>query len=867
MQEAVRHEKLTDSSPHNHKSVQKHICSVCHVVFRRHDLLSRHIKMHSQSGSGRGTLGRTRLRSHSACDNCRNSRVKCSGRSPCDQCDKINRNCSFSADRSRLSADSGMQRTVTYAAQPTTLTSHSCEIEVGSVALSYTPMLSEGRNVPSTTDADAMISQHFGINEGYNPWTPPTPAWPWLHESMFLQDSTAEYWPLVEFADPTGQREFQDNTASSCQDESISFMASQPELSLSVSGYVNHAASTAPVAFASRPSHPDVTGETRLPCSETRRLAAKHQIQCVDKLVEAAVCSSSSSPTTNGEANFAPDHYIRFHILSCDVRDAFDLPQTDYGSYNDATASCLDRFVELYLENFWILWPLFPRHNFDPPELHPVLYLVLTSIGAMYGGREASSYGAMIHGKLRDLLAGSLFDLIKTDVESLCLGQARVLTQAAALYFGHKHGFSYAQHIGSVLLAQARHIDLFAGSSQRPYDEIMGEAKTWLNQWVLIESRKRLAFGIMRLEMYTSVLLGSHPLISAEEIDWKLPCTKYLWQTSFKSTSAFIAAIKQDEASGMRSDILFSDLVRIALDKDERLPPLDMLSRELLMIALQENVWRACRQRECLPRLTRTGISYFVVDDGLVSSDVDSASPPPPSKRQRRQSASRSLDDHLVRRSRTMHAIRYDSQQLASTLRRLERSSVMHSDTVATVTDRSCLMSCLLLYHLMLLRLHSDVEALHSISYRDTDRKNNSAALIEQAWVWTQTKDACIAVQHATSIFSLLHKEACQTHSIRAHFNFLTIIGLYHAAVVIWTYAGTHPSQDIDNGGNVDATWVLGDKDHEQYPIVQANSPKVVGLFVRLFDQISPAWSVRSSFAETARRLQTLAFPRPLPAA
>lgn len=381
------------------------------------------------------------------------------------------------------------------------------------------------------------------------------------------------------------------------------------------------------------------------------------------------------------------------------------------------------------MDNFWILWPLFAKHTFDVSNLHPILYLTLTSIGAMYGGKETSCYGAVMHEKLRDVLSGSLFELTEVDADSLSLGQSRVLTQAAALYFGQKRGFSYAQHIGSVLIAQARRMDLFASDSNQqsyPGAEDDHEAKTWLNGWLRSESRKRLAFAIMRVEMYTSVLLGSRSLVSSEELECNLPCNRYLWHTAFTSSSAFVAAIRQDAESSTLTGICFSDLVRIALDQDESLPPIDLLSRELLMMALQEPVWRACRQGACLPRLTRATVSRFIGDDGVESTDTDSASSPPPRKRRRTHSGSRCDEDHLIRRTRSMRAVCDSRKQLALNLRGAQRSLLMASDTIATTPDRSCLMSCLLLHHLSFFRLHSDVEALHSISYRTADGRTCS---------------------------------------------------------------------------------------------------------------------------------------------
>jgi hypothetical protein len=119
------------------------------------------------------------------------------------------------------------------------------------------------------------------------------------------------------------------------------------------------------------------------------------------------------------------------------------------------------------LKHFAPLWPLLGMQNFDMDLLHPLLYLTLSSIGAMYSGLKECHFGQMMHECVRKKLLAVAFEIEDLDDDFLWLGQARLLTQVAALYFGQKRAFSYAQHLGSVLAAQARRMDLFSAQAQQ----------------------------------------------------------------------------------------------------------------------------------------------------------------------------------------------------------------------------------------------------------------------------------------------------------------------------------------------------------------------------------------------------------------
>lgn len=104
-------------------------------------------------------------------------------------------------------------------------------------------------------------------------------------------------------------------------------------------------------------------------------------------------------------------------------------------------------------------------------------------------------------------------------------------------------------------------------------------------------------YCVMRLEMMSDLIYSVRPCLRAEEIDIELPCSKHLWQTEFVHTSDLVPAVLE-ELSAFTPRFVFPDVLRIALNDAENLPPLDHFTHELLISALQDTVWSVCHERE-----------------------------------------------------------------------------------------------------------------------------------------------------------------------------------------------------------------------------------------------------------------------------
>ena len=331
-----------------------------------------------------------------------------------------------------------------------------------------------------------------------------TMAWPWLHESLYLREDLNLDWydlpqngPAVNIAHPA-------------------FQESQHQ--------------SGGVASQSRITEPN-QGNLSLGALDSERQAVT-----IDLLVTTACDYAQRHEALDQSSDI---FYKRLPEMIESIKTAFEIKSpslTDFQYY-----------IDLYRLNFWPLWPLSPRQHFINYSFEPVLYIAMISIGAMYEDKESSAFGIALHNRLREELVRPVLEMDLPERFILPLGQARSLTQAAALYFGHQRAFSYASHLGGALVIQARTMNLF--TPKKHALNFMEEGTThWVRAWINRECRTRLALAILRLEMYTSALFMTRPLVSGHEMDIALPCSKYVWTTSFNSIEAFAAAIRDVSA-------------------------------------------------------------------------------------------------------------------------------------------------------------------------------------------------------------------------------------------------------------------------------------------------------------------------------
>lgn len=418
---------------HNHAHNRSgHPCSQCGIAFARRDILSRHLqKSHSRSSN------HARRRCHTACEGCRSARIKCSGSNPCQTCVAARKPCRFPQDGRRISqapAASDFNTSLSVPEPPTADETAPIQSEDDSTMplRSGRASLDAVNNVHHTASSGETFRTPIAANASYTDrdgWNDGRCArdgemdalpvdldgipWPWLHETLFLQD------------DPSSTM-------------------SLPQTSI-------HAESLSQSNVDASPPQSHLPLERRaldyIPRSEVHSLrpntARSHNnfdlrlAYEVEKVVDHA-----TKVAFEMDASLEKDSHWK--DASAGLTDLLEDRQNPQ-SPSAQGASVLHNFIRKYLVEFNPLWPMFSDDQFDPNELHPVLYLVLASIGSMYGSTRHKQFGTLMHKRLRRLLTAGLFDLEGCDGDHLWLAYARLLTQVQGLYFGQQQGFSYAQ--------------------------------------------------------------------------------------------------------------------------------------------------------------------------------------------------------------------------------------------------------------------------------------------------------------------------------------------------------------------------------------------------------------------------------------
>ncbi|GKU15805.1 unnamed protein product [Fusarium langsethiae] len=692
------------------------------------------------------------------------------------------------------------------------------------------------------------------------PWESTSAAdaafWPWLHEGLFLSDDSLGLLSVFGstdhafIGDPFAFPGFTLAGPASAPSGPSQLPASHVEGDTQTDWMAMPA--TAATPFCLRPPTPSHARACR-PAAGPGALSPPGEDGGVDvtalkqRAIDDLVALASQYQDSSVEASFCG----LWSRATSDLVTAFD-----FGSDLDSncststslkrTTETLEYFIKLYIDHFHPLWPMLPRRTLVTGNLHPVLYLVLTSIGSMYLGPVGSQYGVMMHNTMRRHLVMFLeIDIIQDSL--VWLAQARLLTQVAALYFGQPRAFSYAQHLGTLLTSQARRMCLFSGIVHRQRVSQFKRSKRIVQDaerfelWLVIEERRRLAFGIFRGGIFTSMLLNTKPLIALDEIDLEFPCCDAVWNGQDLDPRVALEMIEHDCTPSR--DMRASDIYSILLERDEVLPPLEPVAHELLLFGLQPLIWRFSYDRQIAQNLggeldMEPEISPAGDDDGFAGYS-------PPKKRRRRDTFA-SEAESLDARSYQMSDLIDERRRLMAALSKWERALALAKSFARTEQDRSYLLSGLILYHMSFLRLYAPVEDINQIHYRVSDKRPIPKDLIVATKTWTATPKARLALDKVRMIWTLITQQF-QPGKARSKFNFNAFIGLHHGAAVLWAYNGT---QALEHGrGTGSAPW----QSHGQVPAIplqgdHADITELLKSFLELFHKVSPAkWS---SFAD-----------------
>ena len=288
----------------------------------------------------------------------------------------------------------------------------------------------------------------------------------------------------------------------------------------------------------------------------------------------------------------------------------------------------------------------------------------------------------------------------------------------------------------------------------------------------------------MRADVYTSVLLNSRPLLSPEEINLTVPQSERLWHNDDKLTPREQLLTLRVE-SGLHNQILFSDLLRIMFERDERAPLSQSIGHELCLFGMQSALWRFSHDLDLFSRL---------------SGDAWSTQRPPSRSTAAEEGSSANQDDpleldpigtmvsdNLGQVHRNMSDLHNDRDRVEQALAKWHESFQSSRKSAGFTKDRDSLMSSLLLWNISHMKLHAPLAQLHDISYRAGEKRAVSDGAVKQVRQWAETKNASMATEKALAICDLISRELSRTIDSRACFNFLAFGGLHHATVVLWT--------------------------------------------------------------------------------
>ena len=628
-------------------------------------------------------------------------------------------------------------------------------------------------------------------------------TWPWLHEDLFLpkdpdwmdgshvgltnSSNTSEASTPVNF----------DTVSSS--NPAGSWQAAVPnDLSNGASPF-----NVPPQHAAHRPGSSGIAG--------TRE-------QVTSELIEIALDFSYSASGLSHRASL-------WQRTSRKVEDAFDLQRVvpAVGSLKHV----LGYFVWLYFERFHSLWPLFWKHDLDVNSLRPHLYITLSAIGSMYAGDAAADYHFQILEALRmQLLLATFQHQLPEEVhESLC--QSLLLIQAATLYFGHKMAFSSAQQLGTIVVSLARKMNLFVEltASRLGSGENLKSSKEDLSKrWVRSETRKRLAFGILRTEVYVSLLLGTRPLVSFEEVNLHTPSPDALWngsqgQSGQSQVVSYLASSVQEQQG-----YLFSDLVRIALERDEQLPSLRTDELELLLFGLQHYVWCFSHDPGLACRLSISFVAENVKEKRTDQSD-------------------------LLDLRREMKDLKNDYDQIIAGLEKCKRSLAANATPAQVIHQRTTLLASHLLYNLSIIKLRADLPTIHRLVLNNIVKDEPCHDAVLAVYKWSVTAEALVATEQACATWLLITTEMKRPADGRASFSILSHIALLHAAVVVWAYACTR-REPAATRLDLDRSATTG-SEAEDLRMYRANNAVLMVHFANLLKEISPVWARASSYHMT----------------
>ena len=687
-------------------------------------------------------------------------------------------------------------------------------------------------------------------------------SWPWLYEQMYMQDDGS--WPTTGDVNVSSSLISPDASVNSqptppftvAGSSGTMIPTSADAVSLHDSGgqFAQHMEETLlqpqQSSDANSPHRLHSVPTDDAPQPSRNVYAGPHQgdVQCENTLrgiVQESIEYAS-------QQQFAPWNVKQ---ASARIHDLFDIRIFPVQSH-----MLLEHLVGLYFDNFYLLWPLLHRQTLQSLDRDcPYFLLTLAAIGAAFAGESAWVFHTMLLKALRERLTAACFLDSLPEHQLEYLTGSLMLIRVSFMYFGHSRALSSTQMIGGALIFLVRRIDLLgtaALSGQRPMDATHRRGSM---AWLQSENRKHLAAGALMLENDVSLLFGTRPLLSAEEVGVSIPCPTEQWADVGDPGSIFdLNPVREDGAE--LEQPAFSQLILYALDMSEPLPPLSRFEIEMIIHGLQIHVWR--HSYEYALSIEQAKVHR---DNALSSraSALSSRASALSSRASALSSHGLNTDPELTRTEQpdalspesTHSSLRFTNHYeytrdiLGLALNRLHQALFTGEQADC---QRSNLLAAQLLFHLDFMKLHAPISAIHRL-FLDTSQDNANAFTLRLVSRWANKSDAAEAAHHALALRELIRVELSLPKARRARFNVLAQFGLFHGAAVIWALAGARgdagPSVHDPMSGSsicVDQSTVL----------------RLLRSSTELLYTIGLEWNGISSLKSTVRDMAKVKFPR-----
>ncbi|MCJ1390051.1 hypothetical protein MMC18_002909 [Xylographa bjoerkii] len=401
-------------------------------------------------------------------------------------------------------------------------------------------------------------------------------------------------------------------------------------------------------------------------------------------------------------------------------------------------------FTQVYFSKIHPYWPILHAPTFDPENVSHVL------LGSMV---VLSSWlkGDLYHTKLAPLVFDAVTATLRESNHSLGMDTQPAslqILQALLLCITTDGMLARATNFNGILITNCRHLGIFSG--QHAYREL-GDCPS--DFWLVQEQLHRLAFSVLRVDAYLSILVDYPPSVRYQEICIALPKSPSIWTAASEDERR---SLQRNEPVG-REKALFFFLVRDALNFSRRSHHPSHLTEadyHLVLCSLQVGTWEAARE------------AHICESDELDNDTI------PRDSVQRWRS-------HLD----LWRVTTEDNCQLRQNYFSASTSSIDHVSSPLS----------LILWHISALTLYAPLKLLQGQgccfecgpSTAITTRKNKA-----RLRAWCASPNARIAVWNAAQIFRIVTHEAASPEPItRLLLNPLAIPGVLKSAIVICSYA------------------------------------------------------------------------------